>query len=293
MSVTGTREGTNLSSSAFGPAAVEVRCCGDGTVNQAVETCDTDPQNSIPNDPQECGNAATSVVCNPASAVNKCRAPTDANAPCTICGDGIVQLTATDPVEQCDDGARRNANLPFLKAAEACRNDCTYCGDGIFQAGAEDCDPSAPNPPIGCTNDCVTTTTSTPPDCSAAIASPDRLWPPNRRFNDIAIDGVTDPEGDPITITITGITQDEPLTGRRGAGRKCPDATGVGSPTAIVRAERIGRRDGRVYHVSFTADDGRGGQCTGLVTVCVPHDRRPGQVCIDEGPLQDSTGPCP
>ena len=50
--------------------------------------------------------------------------------------------------------------------------------------------------------------------------------------------------------------------------------------------------DGRVYHLNFTASDGRGGQCTGTTGLCVPHDQRPGHVCIDQGPLYSSTGPC-
>jgi hypothetical protein len=129
-------------------------------------------------------------------------------------------------------------------------------------------------------------------DCSAATANPSELWRPNRRFVDVSIDGVTAPNGDAVTITITGITQDEPLQGRGGAGRRCPDGEGIGTATASLRAERIGRRDGRVYHVSFTAADGHGGSCTGLVTVCVPHDQRPGHACVDQGPVVDSTGPC-
>ena len=44
---------------------------------------------------------------------------------------------------------------------------------------------------------------------------------------------------------ITGITQDEPLTGL-GSGDACPDASGVGSTTAMLRAERNGTGDGRV-----------------------------------------------
>lgn len=131
-----------------------------------------------------------------------------------------------------------------------------------------------------------------PPVCSGAGPSVAELWPPNHKFNDISVTGVTDPDGDPFTITITGIRQDEPVNGL-GDGNTCPDATGVGSSTASVRAERTGDPnmpgDGRVYHISFTASDGRGGTCTGEVTTCVPHDQRPGHVCVDEGPLFDST----
>jgi hypothetical protein len=132
-----------------------------------------------------------------------------------------------------------------------------------------------------------------PPDCSGAVPHPGVLWPTHEQFVDVAIEGVTDPDGDAVTLTITGITQDEPLTGRRGAGRRCSDAAGVGTATASVRAERMGEGNGRVYHVSFVADDGRGGHCAAVVTVCVPHDQGSGHPCVDEGPLFDSTGRCP
>ena len=127
-----------------------------------------------------------------------------------------------------------------------------------------------------------------PPDCSGAFASVDELWPPNHTFHSVSVEGVTDPDGDPISITITGIRQDEVLNGV-GDGNTCPDATGVGSSTAEVRAERSGLLDGRVYHIFFLAQDGQGGACEGSVTVCVPHDQKPGHVCVDQGPLFDST----
>jgi len=109
----------------------------------------------------------------------------------------------------------------------------------------------------------------------------------------ISILGVTDPDGDAVTITATGVLQDEHVkaTGT-GSGNTSPDATL--SPLA-VRAERDGNPkspgNGRVYHINFTADDGQGGTCSGSVTVCVPHDQRPGSTCVDEGPLYDSLIP--
>jgi hypothetical protein len=67
----------------------------------------------------------------------------------------------------------------------------------------------------------------------------------------------------------------------------------VGTSIASVRAERGGTQkapgDGRVYQVSFRADDGRGGECNWEVTVCVPHDERKGSACVDGGPIYDST----
>jgi hypothetical protein len=100
--------------------------------------------------------------------------------------------------------------------------------------------------------------------------------------------GVTVPDGAPVTITITGITQDESVNGQ-GDGRTCPDAVGIGTETALVRAERTGAGDGRVYHIGFRADDSHGGQCVGTVTVCVPLQRI--DVCVDEGGRFDSTSP--
>jgi len=126
------------------------------------------------------------------------------------------------------------------------------------------------------------------PDCSAAQATPGTLWSPDHTLGTVAITGVTDPDNDPVAITVTSIRQDEPVNGR-GDGNTAPDGVGVDSPLVMVRAERSGRGDGRVYHVSFTADDGRSGQCTGEVAVCVPHDQRPGAACVDQGPLFDST----
>jgi hypothetical protein len=117
-----------------------------------------------------------------------------------------------------------------------------------------------------------------PPVCSAATASPPLLWPPNNRMAPVSIRGVTDPDGNPVTITVTGVRQDEPLSGK-GA-----NASGIGTATVSLRADRAGNGDGRVYHLTFTAEDPLGASCTGEVTVCVPHDQRR-RTCVDGGPV--------
>ena len=94
---------------------------------------------------------------------------------------------------------------------------------------------------------------------------------------------------DPVHLAVDAVFQDEPVeTGARGAA--APDALGVGGEQVELRAESHERGDGRVYHLAFSADDGRGGACSGAVVVCVP---RPGRghsdSCIDQGPLYDST----
>ncbi|HYG62056.1 MAG TPA: SBBP repeat-containing protein [Thermoanaerobaculia bacterium] len=120
------------------------------------------------------------------------------------------------------------------------------------------------------------------PDCSAAAASPATLSPADGRFVNVSIRGVTDPDGDRVTITLTSIFQDEFLT-----SPGTPDAGGVGTPTARLRASRIPGGDGRVYHLRYTATDTQGGTCSGTVKVCVPLSG--GGTCVDGGARIDST----
>ena len=49
----------------------------------------------------------------------------------------------------------------------------------------------------------------------------------------------------------------------------------------LLRAERAGTGNGRVYVVQFTASDGQGGNCSGTVKVAVPHSKKDTAV---EGP---------
>jgi streptogramin lyase len=130
------------------------------------------------------------------------------------------------------------------------------------------------------------------PECVQAVASVEQIWPPNGRMVAVEILGVADPDGDPIECTIVGIQQDEPLQASRG-GIAMPDARGVGTPVAYVRAARDGSGNGRVYTISYRADDGQGATCTGSVQVCVPHDMGRGGACIDDGELFDSTADVP
>ncbi|MDQ4073534.1 MAG: glycoside hydrolase [Thermoproteota archaeon] len=124
-----------------------------------------------------------------------------------------------------------------------------------------------------------------PPTCATSFATPDVLWPPNRQMQKINIAGVADMDGDPVTIRITSIYQDEPT--RLNPGDPKPDGTGIGSNSAQIRSERDGNGDGRVYHIEFIADDGKGGICNGDVLVSVPHDQA--HSAIDSGANYDST----
>jgi cysteine-rich repeat protein len=123
-----------------------------------------------------------------------------------------------------------------------------------------------------------------PPNASLAQPSVACLWAPDHRLVSVGIVGVSDPN-DNATITIDGVTQDEPTNGL-GDGDTSVDAVINPGGTVLLRSERSGKGDGRVYHVSFTASDLEG-SASGVVTVCVPHDRK--KPAVDGGELFDST----
>jgi hypothetical protein len=119
------------------------------------------------------------------------------------------------------------------------------------------------------------------PICSSVTATPDAIWPPNHKLVPVTLSGASDPDGDPTTITITGVTQNAPTGGE-------PDA--VPRPNAgevSLRADRDGANGGRLYRIAFTASDDRGGTCSGTRVVGVSQG---GASAADAGPSYDSFG---
>jgi uncharacterized repeat protein (TIGR01451 family) len=141
----------------------------------------------------------------------------------------------------------------------------------------------------GNNNASATITVNHNPVCSALKAGP-ALWPPNHTLNTVTVVGATDPDGNALTSTITGVTQDEPLLGL-GSGDTSPDAVAVAGHANEVqlRAERDGTGNGRVYRISTTVSDGLGGTCTGTAIVGVPHDQS-GPAAVDSGLVVNSFG---
>jgi len=120
-----------------------------------------------------------------------------------------------------------------------------------------------------------------PPICSAVKAIPDVLWPPNGELRLVTLVGASDPEGGPVTYTITGVTQDEELGGwdghdydwyKRFHRKPEPDAVILHGPYLLLRAYRDPHGDGRTYTIAFTVTDNQGATCSGTTTVEVPHD---------------------
>lgn len=171
----------------------------------------------------------------------------------------IVSVTARAVVttEVCDDGVDND-------------------GDGLVDGNDPDCQPQLPD--------------NGPPSCTNVTASLAQLWPPNHQMVPVQLNGATDPDGDPLVTTITGVTQDEAVR-ERGSGNTAPDAAlGAASNEVLLRAERSGSGDGRVYRIAFTVTDPDGASCSSAVVVGVPHDQRPGAVATDSGGNFNSLG---
>lgn len=238
-----------------------------------------------------CGQCATGASTDPSCNSASCAAGCDQTAATSNDVFGCGNFGATSPIQSCGPLDRFSQNLcaalsdsPWSCNLPTGADDNGYCEaytltkSGTSHGGVLCCrDPNQP------------------PDCSGAAPDPATLWPPNHKLVSIQITGVVDPDpADDVTIAITSIFQDEPLN-TIGDGNTTPDADGVGTASAQVRAERTGSKqvpgDGRVYHIGFTATDPAGASCSGTVTVCVPHDQGQGSACVDGGPLYDSTAP--
>jgi uncharacterized repeat protein (TIGR01451 family) len=128
------------------------------------------------------------------------------------------------------------------------------------------------------------TTVRAPADCSLVSVRPNLLWPPNHKFRQVALDGGTDFAGRPLALTITGVTQDERPAARRHRDDAADARPGPTPNSVLLRAERSGGGNGRVYRISFTGSDGAGGSCSGTISVGVPHDRGKRSTAVDSAP---------
>jgi hypothetical protein len=124
-----------------------------------------------------------------------------------------------------------------------------------------------------------------PPDCSGVAVSRPVLNTHNLHLMPVTLDGATDPDGDAVSISVDGVTQDEPVTAP--GDHTSPDATYARGSELRVRAERNPHGDGRVYRIAFTASDGRGGSCSGTAKVSVP--RKKHKAAVDSAPPRYDT----
>jgi hypothetical protein len=150
------------------------------------------------------------------------------------------------------------------------------------------------------------------PVVASARAEPSRLWPPDLSMAPVNITGVSDSAGAPVSIHVTRVTQDEPISRRASGGATAPASmSGSGATTMshdseddpcfdakivsgrlYLRRERRDGGNGRVYQVSFTAVTRDGGSADGTVLVGVPREAGV-RLVVNDGQVYNSLEGCP
>jgi endo-1,4-beta-xylanase len=113
----------------------------------------------------------------------------------------------------------------------------------------------------------------TPPSIHVSL-SPDVLWPANHELAPItATISASDDSGEAPEITLVSIVSNEPDNGRADGNTKGDireAQLGTDDRSFLLRAERAGNGDGRVYTVTYRARDASGNESTARAQVHVP-----------------------
>lgn len=128
----------------------------------------------------------------------------------------------------------------------------------------------------------------TAPSVSATVAKSE-LWPANHRMVDVGLRMAATDTCDPAPGIVIAVTSDEPvaLAAAPNAAISAPDAQVTSDGRVLLRAERLGTGDGRVYRIAVMATDAGGNAATSAVTVSVRHDVA--SPAVNSGQLYDAT----
>jgi hypothetical protein len=116
---------------------------------------------------------------------------------------------------------------------------------------------------------------TTAPVIDNILAKPSTLWPPNGEMRPVSFlvtaTDVCDPN---LDCRVVSIVSSEPNPGRGSSSKNGPDGMIMGPLSVLLRAERLGPNDGRVYTMTIRCTDASGNIAEKTATVTVPHDRR-------------------
>jgi len=132
---------------------------------------------------------------------------------------------------------------------------------------------------------------TTPPVIDIAIF-PIILWPPNHKYHTIevsdfviSVSDICDADVGVEDVVITSVSSDEPENTRGGGdGHTWEDIIIEDLQTVLLRAERQGRGNGRVYTINIAVIDASGNTAVGSFQVWVPHDQWFVWMTTDDGP---------
>ncbi|MDY6839772.1 MAG: kelch repeat-containing protein [Thermodesulfobacteriota bacterium] len=133
----------------------------------------------------------------------------------------------------------------------------------------------------------ITVQDTTPPEVSVSIAK-DSLWPPSHGMVDVGLSLEVSDICDAEPVVSIEVTSDEPTATAPGAGgaKHAPDAE-ITDDGVMLRAERSGNGDGRVYVITVTATDVSGNTASDSASVKVNHNKK--KEAVNSGQNYDAT----
>jgi uncharacterized repeat protein (TIGR01451 family) len=176
-------------------------------------------------------------------------------------------------------GNNRTVTFPLLPSGQSqtitfVANVNCAVADGTVISNTATVSSSTPDPNTNNDSSTANTTASNPPPTiSNATADPSSLWPPNHRMVNVTVSyDVTDNCPLPLGSCTLSVTSNEPVLGR-GSGNTSPDWIVVDDHHVLLRAEREGGGNGRVYTTTITCTDSGGNSSSDQVEVTVSHDQ--------------------
>src|SRR5712692_385328 len=109
------------------------------------------------------------------------------------------------------------------------------------------------------------------PVISGARVDKPVLWPPNHTMVPVTVNYNVSDNGIPFTCSLS-VVSNEPINGT-GDGDTSPDWQVLDANHVLLRAERAGNGNGRVYTITITCTNSGGVSAQGMVTVSVPHNQ--------------------
>ena len=113
----------------------------------------------------------------------------------------------------------------------------------------------------------VTVIDTQPPAVSAAIPSPNSLWPPEHQMVPVTVN-YTATDNCSVGCVLT-VASNEPINGL-GDGDTSPDWEVIDAHHLLLRSERSGKGNGRTYTITVTCTDAAGHTVVRTTTVVVP-----------------------
>lgn len=118
----------------------------------------------------------------------------------------------------------------------------------------------------------VTVVDEAPPSIDTVTASPELLWPPNHKLVPVTVlASAQDNCSAAPRCGIEAVESNEPETGS-GSGHFSPDWEIVDATTVLLRAERAGTGDGRIYSIHVECSDETGNTVSADTEAVVSHD---------------------